>query len=58
MRAVPFLLIAAAVNLQTETMAPAAVARLIEQELTAARVPGAAIVVVSGEDVYLSLIHI
>lgn len=52
MRAVPFLLIAAAVNLQTGTMAPAAVARLLEQELTAARVPGAAIVVVSGEDAY------
>ena len=52
MRTVPLLLIAAAVGLQTDAMTPMAVAKFIEQELTAARVPGAAIVVVSGEEVY------
>jgi CubicO group peptidase (beta-lactamase class C family) len=52
MRVVPLLLIATAASLQTDTMAPAAVAKLIEQELTAARVPGAAIAVVAGETVY------
>jgi CubicO group peptidase (beta-lactamase class C family) len=52
MRAAPLLLIAAGLSLQSETMAPAAVAKLLDEELAAARVPGAAIVIVSGEEVY------
>ena len=52
MRAVPLVLAAVLIGSQSDGTAPAAVARLIEQDLTAARVPGAAIAVVSGDVVY------
>ncbi len=52
MRVLALVLVSAALGFQSDAISPAAVAKHIEQELTAARVPGAAIVVVSGDEIF------
>jgi CubicO group peptidase (beta-lactamase class C family) len=52
MRVLALVLVSAALGVQSDAISPAAVAKHIEQELTAARVPGAAIVVVSGDEIF------